>query len=71
MMDILWILWTLPSVLAIEGKMFLPRVLRVQHLAESLRVYRHGTLVLKGIQEIRYETIFSLINECGIILGQM
>lgn len=62
MMDILWILWTLPSVLAVEGKMFPPRVERVQHLADRVRVYGHGALVLNATQEIRYERSFALIT---------
>lgn len=58
-MDILWILWTLPSVLAIEGKMFLPVLCESSIFADKLRVYGHGTLVLNVIQEIRYETFFA------------
>lgn len=62
MMDILWILWTLPSVLAVEGKMFLPVFCESSILpADRPRVYGHGTLVSNAIQEIRHESILAII----------
>ena len=60
-MDILWILWILPTALAVEGKIWLPRFGFHSILA---RVYGYGTLCIERLPRAGdAQSVFSLKKE--------